>query len=124
MNHLDIRSGFDDFAGNFVTEHQPGWRCRAPSDHMLVGAADIGGDDLENDAVVNLPAIGCFHSGVVDPLDFNMIGAKINDPSVFVRHGFSPGSGSGHPLRPGSPGTTKCCRTETSTFAAHSGTVT
>ena len=53
LDEQHVAAGFDHFAGDFVPEDQPGRRGGAAADHVLIGAADIGGDDFENDAVLN-----------------------------------------------------------------------
>jgi len=50
---FDVMAFLDHLAGDLVSEHHAGGRRRAASDHMLVGAADIGRYDLENDGVVD-----------------------------------------------------------------------
>jgi hypothetical protein len=50
---------------------------------VLVGAADIGRDDLQDDGVVNFFAGGILHFGEVDGLDFYLILSEKNYSSVF-----------------------------------------
>ena len=52
FDELHVAPGFDDLAGDLVAEHQPVRRGGAAADHVLVAAADVGGDDFENDAVL------------------------------------------------------------------------
>ena len=54
LDELDIAAKLDDFAGDLVAENQPRRRGRPPADHVLVGAADVGRDDLEQNAVLDL----------------------------------------------------------------------
>src|SRR5207247_560881 len=42
FQELDIAAGFDDFAGDFVAENQPGGGGGSAADHVLIRAADIG----------------------------------------------------------------------------------
>jgi hypothetical protein len=54
---LDVPTLFDHFVGDLVSEHHTGRRCGAAADHVLIGAADVRGYHLENDAVADrLPA--------------------------------------------------------------------
>jgi hypothetical protein len=48
----------------------------------LIRTADVGGDYLEDDAVIDLFSGWIFQFGVVDRLHFNMIWAEKNDPSI------------------------------------------
>ena len=52
---LDVTAFLDHLAGDLVSEHHAGRRRRAAADHVLVGAADVGRNDLENDAVIDRP---------------------------------------------------------------------
>src|SRR5450755_390138 len=55
------------------------WRCRgAPADHVLVAAADVGRDRLDDDAVVDLLSLRCLQFGVVDALYFDFARPEIN----------------------------------------------
>src|SRR5262249_19557009 len=56
LDELHVRSGLDDLAGDLVAEHESLRRGGAPADHVLVAAADVGGDVLEDRAVCRLPA--------------------------------------------------------------------
>jgi hypothetical protein len=38
---FDVAAFLDHLAGDLVSEHHAGLRCRAAADHMLIGAADI-----------------------------------------------------------------------------------
>jgi hypothetical protein len=49
---------------------------------MLIGAADVGGDDLEDDGVIDLPAGGIFKFGIVDGLNFDVIWTEKNDSAI------------------------------------------
>jgi hypothetical protein len=50
---------------------------------VLVGAADICRDDLQDDGVVDLFAGGILHFGEVDGLNFNLVLSEKNYSSVF-----------------------------------------
>ena len=49
------RPGFDHLAGDLMAKDQSRRRCSAASHHVLVAAANVGGDDLENHAVLAFP---------------------------------------------------------------------
>jgi hypothetical protein len=53
-----------------MPQHQSGWRRGAPADHVLVTAADIGGDDFQNDAVLALPGTQR-KLRIIDTVDFD-----------------------------------------------------
>jgi len=71
-----------------MTEHQAGLGRGAPTHHVLVGAADVGGDHAQDDAVLNLPATGVLHFGIVDFLYFDLAVAEIHDTTI-TRHAFT-----------------------------------
>jgi hypothetical protein len=48
----------------------------------LIGAADVGGDDLQDDTVIDLLSRRIFEFRVVDRLNFDMIGTEKNDPAI------------------------------------------
>jgi hypothetical protein len=55
VHPLHVAPLLDHLAGHLVAEHQPR-RNRGPAaHHVLVAAADVGGDDLQDDAVRALP---------------------------------------------------------------------
>jgi len=80
---FDIRAGFDDFTGDFVTEDHAGGCGGAPANHVLIRAADISGDDLQDDTVINLLACWILHLREVDGLDFNLVLSEKNYSCVF-----------------------------------------
>jgi hypothetical protein len=80
---LDVRAGFDDFAGDLVAEDHAGGGGGAPANHVLIGAADIGGDDLQDDAMINFLACRILHLREVDGLDFNLVLPKKNYSCIF-----------------------------------------
>jgi hypothetical protein len=49
---------------------------------MLVGAADVGGDNLKYDAVVDLLSGWIFELVVVDGLNFNVVGSEKDDSAI------------------------------------------
>src|SRR6202011_999257 len=88
---LDVTALLDHFAGDLVSEHHAGRRRRAAADHVLVGAADIRRDDLENDAVIDRLSCRIAEGRKVDVLNFDAAGLEINHAAIGVgRHLQSP----------------------------------
>ena len=85
---LDVGAEFDDFAGDLVAEDHAGGRGGAAADHVLIGAADVGGNDLQDDTVIDLLSCRIFEFGVVDRLNFDMIWTE-KDDSAIGRHTIS-----------------------------------
>jgi hypothetical protein len=56
---FNAAAAFDDFASDLMPENQSRRRRGAPAYHMLVAAADIGRDGLDDDAVVDFPSMRC-----------------------------------------------------------------
>ena len=90
LDELDVASGLDDFAGDFMSEDESRGGGGAAADHVLVGAADVGGDDFEDDAVLDfLFACRVEEFGEVDGLDFDFAGLDVGDAAVGRWHGGS-----------------------------------
>jgi hypothetical protein len=75
-DELDVRAGLDDLTGDLVTKDEAHRRGGTAADHVLVAAADVRCDGLDDGAVRDLPA----HIGRVDPrsvlqFEFWVIGA-------------------------------------------------
>src|SRR6202011_4982376 len=88
---LDVAALLDHFAGDLVSEHHAGRRCRATADHVLVGAANIRRDDLEDDAVVDRLSRRIAESRKVDLLNFDAAGFEIDHATIGIgRHLQSP----------------------------------
>src|SRR5471032_2003653 len=85
---FDVAALLDHFAGDFVPQDQAGLGGGAAAHHVLVGAADVGGDHAQDDAVLNLPATGVLHFGIVDFLYFDLAVAEIHDTTI-TRHAFT-----------------------------------
>jgi len=80
---FDIAAGFDHLAGDFVAEDKAGRRGGSATDHVLVGTADIGGDDFEDNPVFDLFAGGGTHQlGEVDAFNFNNAGLDVSQASI------------------------------------------
>ena len=65
-----------------MAENHAGSSCGAAANHVLIRTADVGGDYLEDDAVIDLLPGWVFQFGVVDRLHFNVIWAEKDDPSI------------------------------------------
>ena len=89
LDVLDIGADLDDFAGDLVTEDHAGGCGGAATDHVLVGAADVGGDDFEDGAVSDLFSSRILHLGEVDGLDFDFVLSEEDDSAIFC-HGGAP----------------------------------
>jgi hypothetical protein len=77
------------------------------ADHVLVAAANIGGDHLENDAVLTLAVLlGQGEVGKADIVDLDLAWACINDTAIachsaLLFKGKLPKGGLAKRLRPG-----------------------
>ena len=85
---LDVTAFLDHLAGD-------AGRCRrAAPDHMLIGAADVGGDNFENYAVINLFPGWILHLREIDGLNFDLVRSEKHYSGIFC-HGtistFPPG---------------------------------
>src|SRR5208282_3043726 len=88
-DEFDAAAAFDDFAGNLMPQDQSCWRRRAPADHVLVAAADVGRDRLDDDAVVDFLSLRCLQFGVVDALYFDFARPEINHSVIGSHEAFS-----------------------------------
>src|SRR4029077_2301904 len=81
LDVFNVAPGFNHLAGDLVTQHQSVRRRGAAANHVLVAAADIGGDDFENDAVLALTRAQC-EFGVVDIVYFYLPWSHVGDPTI------------------------------------------
>src|SRR5690606_12328774 len=79
---LDVAAGLEHFAGDFMAQDQAGRGGGAAAHHVLVGAADIGGKNLEDDAVIGLFAPGVDQFGKGNGLDFDLAWLDVSHTSV------------------------------------------
>src|SRR5205814_6205720 len=87
LDELDVAPRFDDLAGDLVAEDQSCGGGSPPADHVLVGAADVGGDDLEQHAVLDFfLACRVVELGEVDGLDLHFAGLDVGDATIGRRH--------------------------------------
>jgi hypothetical protein len=74
LDELDAGTDLDHLAGDLVAEHQALRGGGAAADHVLVGAADVGGDDLQDGAVRDLAAdVGRVDAGAVPQLEGGVV---------------------------------------------------
>src|SRR6202043_2939020 len=81
---FDVTALLDHFASDLVSEHHAGRRRRATPHHVLVGAADIRRDDLENDAVIDRLSCRVAEGRKVDLLNFDAARFEVNNAAVGV----------------------------------------
>jgi hypothetical protein len=72
-----------------MPQNQSGWRRGTTADHVLVAAADVGRDRLDNDAVVNFLSARRRQLRIVDALDLDFARPDVNH-SVIGSHKYSP----------------------------------
>lgn len=75
LDEFDVPPDLDDLTGDLVAEHEALRGSRTAPDHVLVGAADVRGHCLEDDAVIDLAAdIGGVDSRPVLEDEFGVLG--------------------------------------------------
>ena len=86
---LDVRSALDDFACNLVSQHHTGRRAGPAAYHVLIGPADVGGHDLQDDAMRSILAaewiglrLGHPQLGVGNRLNFDLPGFDIGNSTI------------------------------------------
>jgi hypothetical protein len=79
---LDVTADLDNLAGNLVSEDHADRGRRAASNHVLVGAADIRRDHLEYDAVIDRLSRRVDEFWIIDGLDLDLSGTKIDDTAI------------------------------------------
>src|SRR4029450_3314684 len=91
LDELDVAADLGDLAGDLVAEGLALGGGGPAADHVLVGAADVGGDDLEDDAVLQLTVVllGELQLGVVEVLHLDLSGSGVDDPAVAAGQGRS-----------------------------------
>jgi hypothetical protein len=63
FEELDVAALLDHLARDLVSQHQPGGRGGPAAHHVLIAATNIGGDDLQDDAVIDLLPAGFCNFG-------------------------------------------------------------
>src|ERR1700693_5219356 len=82
LHHLDVRALLDHLASDLVPEHHPCRGSRATADHMLVGPTDIGRDDLQDYAVLDLAALRVLELWISDILDLHLARPGVDDAAI------------------------------------------
>ena len=89
---LDVGAALDDFSGDLVSQHHAG-RCAGPTaHHVLVGAADVCREHLEDHAMRYLAACRSFEFRIGNGFDGDLARAFVHDASV--SHGKTPWCGA------------------------------
>src|SRR5215218_6974415 len=88
LDELDVPADLGHLAGDLVAQGLALGGGGPPPDHVLVGAADVGGDDLEDDAVLQLTVVllGELQLGEVEVLDLDLTGSGVDDAFVGIGH--------------------------------------
>src|SRR5439155_6050050 len=80
FDEFDVAAGFDHFAGDFMAEDQPSRRGGSAAHHVLVRAADVGGDDLEQHSVLAFMFVGGIDElGKIDGFNFDFARFDVSD---------------------------------------------
>ena len=87
LDEFNVASGLKNLSGDFVPEDQSLRRRGAAADHMLVAAANIGGNDLQNHSVLAL-SFSQRQFGKVDGLHLDLARSHVRY-STIARHRFS-----------------------------------
>jgi len=83
FDEFDIPPGLNHFTGNFMTQHQPSRRGCASAHHMLVAAANVGRNDLQNDAMLAFSVSQC-EFRKVDGVNFDLPGPMYSTPLLLA----------------------------------------
>ena len=82
---LHVTALLDHLTGDLVAQHQADLSGGTAAHHVLVGAADIGGNHTQNDPVFDLATARVLHFRIVDFLHFDLASAEIDDATI-TRH--------------------------------------
>ena len=83
-DHLDVRPFLDHLAGDLVAEHHPCRRGCAAAHHVLIGSADIGRNDLQNHAMLDLVTSRVFEFGIGDVLNLDFSRLGVDDAAILA----------------------------------------
>ncbi|MNJ61688.1 hypothetical protein D3C77_574930 [compost metagenome] len=83
---LDVLAQLDHFTGDFVTQDQADLGGGTTADHVLVGAADVGGDNLENYTMFDFTTARILQLWIINVANFHLSGTNVNDTSVNRTH--------------------------------------
>jgi hypothetical protein len=67
-----------------VPEHHAWRRSCAAADHVLIGSADIGRNDLQNHAMLDLAASRVLELGIGDVLNLDLSWLGVDDATIFA----------------------------------------
>src|SRR5215216_710030 len=92
LDVLDVAADLGDLAGDLMAEGLAFRGGGPPADHVLVGAADVGGDDLQDGAVLQLAVVllGELQLGVVEVLDLDAARTGVDHTAVVAGQGVIP----------------------------------
>jgi hypothetical protein len=65
-----------------MPEHHARRRTRATADHVLVGSADIGRNDLQDNAMLDLTALRVLELGIGNILDLDFSWPGVDDATI------------------------------------------
>jgi hypothetical protein len=82
LEGLDISADLDHLAGDLMAQHQARLGGGAAPHHVLVGAADVGREDLEDHAVADFFAVRIFQFGEGNGSNFDQALLDVHDASV------------------------------------------
>ena len=82
VQKFNITALLDHFACDLVPQHQSSRRRRPAANHVLIAAANVGGDDLQDHAVIDLLARRVLQFRVINGLDLDFAGPQIHYASI------------------------------------------
>jgi hypothetical protein len=65
-----------------MAQHHAGWRGGSTADHVLVGATDVGGHDLENDTIIDFATGWIAEGWKIDLLNFDFVGLNVDYAAI------------------------------------------
>ncbi len=82
LDELHVAAGLDDLAGVLMAQHHALGGDEASSVNVQVAAADVGRDQLDDDPVIALLAARVDQFRVVEFLDLDGAGPRVDDCSI------------------------------------------
>src|ERR1700733_12291142 len=73
LDILDSRPDLDNLTGVLVAHQHSRRSCKAPIVNVQVAAADVGGNEFQNDGMIDLPAFGIGKFGVSAITDLHLV---------------------------------------------------
>ena len=83
-DHLDIRTLLDHLARDLVPEHHACRSSCAAAHHVLIGSADIGRNDLQDHAMIDLATLRVLELGIGDVLNLDFAWLGVDDATIFA----------------------------------------